>query len=269
MCKSISREINIVNEWFCVNKLSLNLEKTHFILSTNCKSVKNRVIKINYNVIKRVKDTKILGIYVNENLSWMDHISYISNKLSKGIAIHYRVSSIINMDALRNLYCTLILPYLSYCAMVWGSTYTTNSMSLYLKHKKAITIVCNVKYRDHTPELFYNMKLLTIYQIIKFQTGIFMHKAFHMKLPFNQQKLFLLKRPDYVVVTRQSGSFRQTYVHTTKKQHCVSVTGIKLRNCIENYIKNSKTEQAIKTKFKCFFNIFLSRYCTKCKKIQK
>ena len=64
--------------------------------------------------------TKNFGIYINENLSWMDHISYISNKLSKGIAILYRVSSIINMDALRNLYCTLIL---SYCAMVWRNTY--------------------------------------------------------------------------------------------------------------------------------------------------
>ena len=86
------------------------------------------------------------------------------------------------------------------------------------------------------------MKLLTAYQIIEFQTGISMHRAFHMKLPHNLQKLFLFERPDYAVVTRQSGSFRQTYAHTTKKQQCVSVTGIKLRNCIENYIKNSKTE---------------------------
>ena len=94
------------------------------------------------------------------------------------------------MDALRNLYCTLILPYLSYCTMVWGNTYTTNLMPLYLKQKKAIRIVCNVKYRDHTPELYYNMKLLTIYQIINFQTGIYMHKAFHMKLLCNLQNCF-------------------------------------------------------------------------------
>ena len=37
-----------------------------------------------------------------------------------------------------------------------------------------------------------------------------------------------------------------------KKQNCFSVTGINLWNCIENYIKNSKTEQPHKTKFKCF-----------------
>ena len=86
--------------------------------------------------------------------------------------------------------------------MVWENTYTTNLMPLYLRQKKAIRIVCNVKYRYHTPELFYNMKLLTIYQIIEFQKAIFMHKAFLMKLHCNLQKLFLLERTDYAVATR-------------------------------------------------------------------
>ena len=81
-----------------------------------------------------MKAKKNLGVHINENLSWIDRISYISNKLSKGIAILYHVSSI-NIDALRNLYCTLILPYLSYCAMVWGNTYTTNLMPLYRRKK--------------------------------------------------------------------------------------------------------------------------------------
>ena len=91
----ISRKLSIVDEWFCVNKLSLYLEKTHFILFTNCKSVKNPVVRINDNVIERVKCKFFWGIYINENLSWMDHISYIGNKLSRSIAILYRVSSII------------------------------------------------------------------------------------------------------------------------------------------------------------------------------
>ena len=123
MCERISRELSIVNEWFCVNRLSQTLGKAYFILFVYCKSVKHPVIKINNNVIERVKVTQLLGIYVNENLSWTDHISYIGNKLSKRIAILYRIGSIINMDGLRNLYCTLILPYLSYCAMVLGNTY--------------------------------------------------------------------------------------------------------------------------------------------------
>ena len=84
-----------------------------------------------------------------------------------------------------------------------------------------------------------------------------MHKAFHIKLPCDLQKLFLFEKPYYAVVTRQSGSFRQTYVHITKKRHCVSVTGIQLWNIIENYMKNSKTEQAVKTKVKSFLISFI------------
>ena len=176
----------------------------------------------------------------------MDHISYIGNKLSKGIAILYYVSRIINMDALRNLYCTLILPYLSYCAMVWGNTYTTNLVPLCLKQKKAIWIVCNVKYRGHTTELFYSMKLLTIYQIIEFQTGIYMYKAFHMKLSYSQQELFylrdLIKQLQQVKVVP---SYKHMYV-LQKKQNCVSVTGIKLWNSIENYVEIARLNKLLR-----------------------
>ena len=51
------------------------------------------------------------------------------------------------------------------------------------------------------------MKLLTIYQIIKLQTGIFMYKAIHMTLPYNLQAHFLFEKTNYEIKTRQSGSF--------------------------------------------------------------
>ena len=91
-------------------------------------------------------------------------------------------------------------------------------MPLYLRQKKAIRIVGNVKHRDHTPGLFYYMKLLTIYQIIKLQTGIFIHKALHMKLPYNLPKNLLFERTDHEVGTRQNESFRKMYVPTMKKE---------------------------------------------------
>ena len=86
-------------------------------------------------------------------------------------------------------------------------------MPLYLKQKNplGLYVMWNM---EIILQLFYDMKLLAIYQIIELQTGIFMHKVFHMKLPYNPQKYFLFERPDYAVVTRQGGSFRQTYVCT-------------------------------------------------------
>ena len=80
MCKRIRIELSIVNEWSCVNILSFNLEKTHFILFTNCKSVKNPVIRINDNFFERVKDTNL----------WV----FISMKIYSGwITYHILVTS--------------------------------------------------------------------------------------------------------------------------------------------------------------------------------
>ena len=128
----------------------------HFILFAKCKSIKNPIIKINDNVIQRVNIARFWGIYINERLSFQEkllfiYLSYIGCKLLKGIVMSYPVSSVINMDAIRCLFCTLILPYLSYCAVVLGNTYTTNLMPIFLKQKKTIRIVCNVKYRGLTP----------------------------------------------------------------------------------------------------------------------
>ena len=50
----------------------------------------------------------------------MFHIFY---KLSKSIAIIYHARPLLHQCALRNLYCALILPYISHHAMVWGNTY--------------------------------------------------------------------------------------------------------------------------------------------------
>ena len=72
-----------------------------------------------------------------------------------------------------------------------------------------------------------------------------MHKAFHHLLPCNSQKYFTIKSNEYGIETKQKNMFHQSYVRTTKKQHCISVARVKLWNGINN-IKNSYSEQRFK-----------------------
>ena len=154
-------------QWLCINKLSTNLKKT-----TNYNIIGDVLISINGNDIISVHVTKFLGVYIDEKLTWKDHIFYIFNKLSKSIAIIYYARPLLHQCALINLYCALILPCISYfalifpsisyCAMVWGNTYHANLLPLFIKQKHVIRIMCNARYREHTSQLFYNLKLLAI-----------------------------------------------------------------------------------------------------------
>ena len=93
--------------WFAANKLSLNVEKINFMVFSKKKINYNYIIKIDDKVINRVNKTKFLGVFIDENLTWKEHVKYITTKLSNSIAIMYRTSVMLNNDSLRLLYCTL------------------------------------------------------------------------------------------------------------------------------------------------------------------
>ena len=124
VCKIISRELNILHIWFHVNKLSLNVAKTNFMIFGNKRFEENYMISINGMNINRVYVTKFPGVHIDSKLNWNEHISVIKTKVAKNVSITMnRVKHCLISSALYSLYCTLILPYLNYCCEIWGNTY--------------------------------------------------------------------------------------------------------------------------------------------------
>ena len=78
----------------------------------------------------------------------------------------YKACQTLNTNALRTLYCSLCLPYISYSAEDWGNTYPSTILPVLLKQKKAVRIIARAEHLYHTKKLFYNMKLLTVTEII-------------------------------------------------------------------------------------------------------
>ena len=140
--------------------------------------------------ITRVFVTKFLGVHLDFQLNWSKHISVIKNKIAKNVSVMYRVSSLrvrrlLTNTALYNLYCTHILPYLNYCCEAWGNTYKSCIQPLYIIQKKAIGICGNVDYRSRTRPLFYHWKTLGLYDIVHFNSMVFMFKVYANLLPTN------------------------------------------------------------------------------------
>ena len=73
---------------------------------------------------------------------------------TKSIAILYRSKDISNHKALYIIYCSLILPYISYCVELWGSTVKTAINSIVLLQKRTIRIINKAGYYEHTIPLF-------------------------------------------------------------------------------------------------------------------
>ena len=139
VCKLVSRELNILHIilWFQVNKLSLNVAKTNFMIFGNKRYEENYMVSIDGININRVYVTKFLGVHIDSKLNWNEHISVIKTKVAKNVSIMNRVKHCLISSALYSLHCTLILPYLSYCCEICGNTYKSRIHPLYIMQKKS------------------------------------------------------------------------------------------------------------------------------------
>jgi len=90
----MNQEPKKVTAWLTANKLSLNINKTNFIIfksTCNRKKLKNKAnVIINEHTIDQVKYTKL--IYIDEELSWKYHINHIACKISKMTGIMAKAS---------------------------------------------------------------------------------------------------------------------------------------------------------------------------------
>ena len=78
----IQVEINKITDWLNANKLSINTEKTKFILFRTKNKKPKYTINISINInIKKVKNTTFLGIVIDEFLTWCNHLDLITKKL--------------------------------------------------------------------------------------------------------------------------------------------------------------------------------------------
>jgi hypothetical protein len=80
----IHEELAKIANWFRLNKLSLNLKRTHFIRFYPAKHAKKSCsfkISVDGIDIEEVIKTKFLGVMVNQTLSWNDHIALIKHKI--------------------------------------------------------------------------------------------------------------------------------------------------------------------------------------------
>ena len=69
----VSRELNILHMWFQVNKLTLNVAKTNFMIFGNKRYEENYMVSINGMNINRVYVTKFLGVHIDSKLNWNEH----------------------------------------------------------------------------------------------------------------------------------------------------------------------------------------------------
>ena len=202
-----------VRNYMISNQLHINLSKCmyiHFKPKINnqerqsCARAKTHASHTKFSLtigetkLKKVASAKFLGVIIDENLTWDEHIIYIESKLLSCIATIKRIRKFIPKMYHNQLYHSLFLPHLTYGLSSWGGACPSKLNKIFSLQKRCIRILYGKQISfdhseyyetcararpylskeehvikdyelEHTKPLFNENQLLTIHNLYKLQ----------------------------------------------------------------------------------------------------
>ena len=214
-----------------------------------------RQIILENNVLEQVAKTKFLGVYIDQHLEWKTHVNFIAAKISKSVGLLYKAKYYLPSNSLLTLYYALIYPYLTYCNLIWASTYVTNLQRIYLLQKKAVRAISKADYKASSKPLFANLTIFDVYSLYSLQVSSFMYLYHNDALPISFAQIFPTGNQIHQYSTRYCDYYRPHTCRTNIKKFSILFQGPRIWNSIPIDIKNAPTFSMFKRMIKPFLRV--------------
>jgi hypothetical protein len=193
-----NKELSLINNWITANRLNLNLGKCTFTIFTPT----TEIIGSNVEIILAIGDTKLsrstsvkyLGLLVDENLNWKDHIDSVCKKIKRFIGILYKIRNKMLPATLRTLYFATIYPCIQYGIEVYANTCKSYLNELIILNNKALRLLQFLPIETPTATLYTNYHTLNIPNLHTFKLLQLVHKRVYSStlLPIAFKEYFRL-----------------------------------------------------------------------------
>ena len=146
--------------------------------NVNIENLPPLVIKsgFTYDTIKRVDNTKFLGIFYDDKMSFKFHINYLVQRLSRSSALIYQLREYLPTFVLITLYHAHIGSLLNYCNIIWSCAYETNLLPLVRLLKRVIRNITHSEFLAHTSPLYRETKILNLPSLRNYSLALYFLK---------------------------------------------------------------------------------------------
>lgn len=139
----LQKDLDSIAQWADTWLMKLNLSKCEHLTITNKKSPLNSTYNLNSHPLCKVTSAKYLGVIINHNLSWSDHIVAISNKANSMRAFLQRNLRQCSPSTKSLAYLTYVRPIVEYASTVWSPYVKSDIERLEMVQRKAARFVYN------------------------------------------------------------------------------------------------------------------------------
>lgn len=190
--------------------------------------------------------SRFLGVYIDDRLTFQDHVDFICRKLSSGIFVIRTLSKIADNRVTLVAYYGLIYPFLSYAVAVWGHE-SQRTKFIFKLQKRAVRAIFRKPNRTSCRPLFKKHNILTFPSIYIFNCLIFLRKHFN-----------IFQRNNTVSThynLRQTNNLKIPHYRTSFLERHLFISGIHLFNALPTSLKTESSVVSFEKKLKTFLLI--------------
>ena len=147
--QTLNSELNNLKLWMQGNQLSLNVLKTQAMVvgsQPKAKKITDKIVDhpqffIGGSQVENVDRAKYLGVIIDKNLNWEEHISNIRTKVSRAIGFLKNSRKVLPQNTLSKMYSGIVEPQFWLCSSVWGCCGVTKLQTLQKLQNRVARIV--------------------------------------------------------------------------------------------------------------------------------
>lgn len=256
MKEKITHDLRTLSNWMCVNCLSVNYQKTNYIIFTQ-KNL-NTTGMFDYLLfdmfkINRVDGCKYLGLIINSSLNFVNHVDYIKSNVARFVGVLRRISEYVSFNTKLKLYYAYINSHIIYLNPLWSSAPKFKLDQLQTLQNKAVKQVYNLPYLTPTISL-YGRGILPLNCISKYELCFMVYKLKNklIKSDFN----FIPNSSIHNHLTRFFNNLRASFKRINLTKNSIFSRGIDTFNEIPLQIKEEININIFKNKLR-------NHYCLK------
>lgn len=256
--KKLQYAISDVANWCKQNGMVINLDKTKAMLVTT-RQKRSRIdsdLNILFNDVRllTVSNEKVLGIQIDNHLSWGDHIRKVTRKMSTNIWLLSKIKGYLSHEHRLVFYKSYIQPHLDYANIVWGSTAKSNIKQIERLQKRACRVILDYN-TENVYQSMIDLKIMTVSERVFFRKAKLMYKVSNDLTPVYLSDMFSKRQQvDHdgnelqILRSVAADNFVLPKPRTELYKSSLAFSGPVIWNCIDNNVKSAPSVESFHTR---------------------
>ena len=239
--KKVEADLLEVTKWCCNNCLLLNPDITKLLL-LGTRQMLNKIpdelkVVLLGKQLTPVPSAKDLGIIIDSNLSYDEHIVHLVSSCMASLCRINRVKHLFSSKSLTTIINALVLNKLFYCSSVWRNTSQQNIKKLQSVQNFAARIISGTRKFDHITPVLNQLQWLPVKHQIRLRDNLLVFKCLNRLAPDYLCEKFYFRSKVHNRNTRNCNQLNIPKYRSTTGQRTFTYRGVKVWNERDNSIK--------------------------------